>query len=101
MQLPTAILLFTLPVFSILAPLIQGLSNRLHSRLMVAYWSILGLVITLGGVTAALSAGTPKTEVFYGALSIDSFSVYFTAVFVGITLLISIASVYYMRQQEP
>lgn len=100
MQLPTAILLFTLPVFSILAPLIQGLSNRLHSRLMVAYWSILGLVITLGGVTAALSAGTPKTEVFYGALSIDSFSVYFTAVFVGITLLISIASVYYMRDNR-
>jgi proton-translocating NADH-quinone oxidoreductase chain N len=100
MQLPTAILLFTLPLFSILAPLVQSVSNRLHSRLLVAYWSILGLIITLVGVTGLLSVGTLKTEVFYGALSIDSFSIYFTTVFVGITLLIAIASVYYMRDNR-
>jgi proton-translocating NADH-quinone oxidoreductase chain N len=100
MQLTSAILLYTIPTFSILVPLVQGLSNRLHSRTMVPYWSILGLIITLGGVTFLLSEGIPQTQLLYGVLSIDSFSVYFTAVFVGITLLISIASIHYMRENK-
>jgi len=100
MQMPIVILFSALPMFSILTPLIQGLSSRLHMRLLVAYWSILGLVVTLGGVTALLSGGVPNAEVFYGVLSIDSFSAYFTAVFVGITLLIGIASTYYMRDNR-
>lgn len=100
MQPTTAILLYTIPTFSILVPLVHGLSNRLHSRMMVPYWSILGLIITLGGVTVLLSEGIPQTQLLYGVLSIDSYSVYFTAVFVGITLLISIASIYYMRENK-
>jgi NADH-quinone oxidoreductase subunit N len=68
--------------------------------MMVPYWSILGLIITLGGVTVLLSEGIPQTQLLYGVLSIDSYSVYFTAVFVGITLLISIASIYYMRENK-
>lgn len=100
MQPTTVILLYTIPTFSILVPLVHGLSNRLHSRMMVPYWSILGLIITLGGVTVLLSEGIPQTQLLYGVLSIDSYSVYFTAVFVGITLLISIASIYYMRENK-
>jgi len=96
----TAALLYTLPLFSILVPLVQGLSNRLHRRTIVPYWSILGLLITLGAVALILSGGLPGTQLIYGVLSIDSFSVYFTAVFVGITLLIAIASIYYMRANK-
>lgn len=100
MQLTIALLLFTLPVFSILVPLIQGLSNRLHSRKIVASWSILGLLITLGAVALILSHGLPQPQLILGVLSIDSFSVYFTGVFVGITLLIAVASIYYMRENK-
>src|SRR5208282_4659625 len=39
LDLTTSILLFTLPIFAILMPLIQGLGNRMHKRLLVAYWS--------------------------------------------------------------
>ena len=100
MPLTTVVLLVTLPIFSILVPLIQGLANRIRSRMMVAYWSILGLFIMLGAVAIILSHGLPTTEVVLGVLSIDSFSVYFTAVFVLITLLIAIGSMYYMRENK-
>ena len=100
MPLTTAVLLVTLPLFSILVPLIQGLGNRIRSRMMVAYWSILGLFIMLGAVAVILSQGIPTTEVVLGVLSIDGFSVYFTAVFVLVTLLIAIASMYYMRENK-
>jgi proton-translocating NADH-quinone oxidoreductase chain N len=100
MQPTTAILLYTIPIFSILVPLVQGVSNRLHTRTAVPYWSILGLIITLGGVAVLLTQGTPQTQLLYGVLSIDSYSVYFTALFIGITLLVSIASVHYMRNNK-
>ncbi len=100
MPLTTVVLLVTLPVFSILVPLIQGLANRIRSRMMVAYWSILALFVMLGAVAIILSQGIPKTEVVLGVLSIDSFSVYFTGVFVLITLLIAIGSMYYMRENK-
>jgi len=100
MPLTTVVLLVTLPIFSILVPLIQGLANRIRSRMMVAYWSILGLFIMLGAVAIILSHGIPTTEVVLGVLSIDSFSVYFTAVFLLITLLIAIGSMYYMRENK-
>lgn len=100
MQFTTAILLYTLPFFSILAPLIQGLSKRMRRRTIVPYWSMIGLFITLGAVAVLLSNGVPKTELIYSVLSIDSFSVYFTAIFLGITLLISVASAYYMRENR-
>jgi proton-translocating NADH-quinone oxidoreductase chain N len=100
MQLTTAMLLFTLPVFSILVPLIQGLSKKLHGRMIVPAWSILGLFISLGGVALLLANGVPKPELIYGVLSIDSFSAYFTAVFIVITLLISVASIFYMRENR-
>lgn len=44
--------------------------------------------------------GVPGPELVFGVLSIDSYSVYFVVVFVGITLLISIASMYYMRENK-
>ena len=64
---------------------------------MVGYWSIAGLCVTFGGVLIILSQGTPTAQVILGVLSIDSFSVYFAAVFVLVTLLIAIGSMYYMR----
>jgi len=100
MQLTTVIFLFTLPVFSILVPLIRELSNRLRVRSLVSYWSIAGLVLTLGAVAAVVVQGVPQPELILNVLSIDSFSVYFTGVFVGVTLLISVASVYYMRDNK-
>jgi NADH-quinone oxidoreductase subunit N len=100
MQLTSAILLFTLPIFAILVPLIGGLSSRLGRRMLVAYWSILGLLISLGGVMLIILTGVPGPELVFGVLSIDSYSVYFVVVFVGITLLISIASMYYMRENK-
>jgi len=100
MSLTTALLLFTLPVFSILAPMIQGLGSRLRVRMMVAYWSIIGLLITFGAVVVVLAQGIPTSELVLGVLSIDSFSVYFTAVFVAVTLLIAVASISYMRDNK-
>jgi len=100
LQVTTALLLFTLPIFSILVPLIQDLANRLGSRLMVGYWSIAGLSLTLVGIIAILGQGIPATEVVLKVLSIDSFSVYFAAVFVLVTLLIAISSMYYMREDK-
>lgn len=100
MQLTTGVLLFTLPFFSILIPLIQGLSNRLHVRSLVPYWSISGLLVTLAAIAATLSNGFPQPQLILNVLSIDGFSVYFAAVFVGITLLIGVASIHYMRANK-
>lgn len=96
----TLVLLYTLPLFSILVPLVQAVANRIRRRTLVAYWSIVGLIITLGGVALSLTEGSPRAELVLGVLSIDSYSVYFTGVFVGITLLIAVASVYYMRENR-
>ena len=100
MQPTSAILLFTLPIFAILVPLIGGISSRLGQRMLVAYWSILGLLITFGGVMLIILTGVPGPQLVYGVLSIDSYSVYFVIVFVGVTLLISIASMYYMKENR-
>ena len=100
MPVTTEILLFTLPAFSTVVPLIQVLANRFRFRMMVAYWSILGLLITLGGVGLAVAKGFPTPELILGVLSIDSFSIYFTGVFVLVTLLIAVASAYYMRENK-
>jgi len=100
MQSTIWLLLLTLPVFSILMPLMGGLGARLRQRMIVAYWAILGLVVTMVGVILLIASGVPAPELVYGVLSIDSYSVYFTAVFVGITLLISVASIYYMRDNK-
>ena len=67
---------------------------------MVGYWSIAGLCVTLGGIMAILSRGVPGTQVVLNVLSIDVFSVYFAAVFVLVTLLIAISSMYYMREDK-
>jgi NADH-quinone oxidoreductase subunit N len=100
MSLTTEILLFTLPFFSILVPLIQILANRVRSKMAVAYWSILGLLITLGGVGLAVANGFPAPELVMGVLSIDGFSIYFTGVFVLVSLLIAVASAFYMRENK-
>jgi NADH-quinone oxidoreductase subunit N len=100
MPLTTAILLFTLPIFSILAPLIQSLASRLRLHMMVGYWSIIGLLVTLGAAVLIVVQGNTKSEVVLDVLSIDSFSVYFTLVFVAITLLIAVASMTYMRENK-
>jgi proton-translocating NADH-quinone oxidoreductase chain N len=99
-QLPLEILLYTLPVFAIVVPVVQALSNRIHQRTLVAYWSIAALLITLGGVAMLLLQGMPRPQLILSVLSIDPFSVYFTAVFVSVTLLISIGSIYYMRENK-
>jgi proton-translocating NADH-quinone oxidoreductase chain N len=100
MQLTSTIILFTLPIFAILAPLMGGLSGRIHRRMLVGYWSIVGLLITLGGVIILISSGVTNPDLIFGVLSIDIYSAYFTIVFVGITLLIGVASLYYMRENK-
>ena len=100
MQLTSGILLVTLPIFAILVPIIGGLSNRIARRMLVAYWAISGLLITLGGVALTLINGLPSPQLVYNVLSIDVYSAYFVVVFVGITLLISVASMYYMRENK-
>ena len=100
MDLPTLMLLFTLPVFAILSPLVQGLSKWVRSKMLVGWWAIIGLLVTSSGVVGLLLGGVTKPQVVLGVLSIDSYSIYFTGVFLLITLLISIASLYYMRQNK-
>ena len=100
MDLPTSMLLFTLPVFAILSPLVQGLSKWVRSKMLVGWWAIIGLLVTSSGVVGLLLGGVTKPQVVLGVLSIDSYSIYFTGVFLLITLLISIASLYYMRQNK-
>jgi len=98
MDLVTSLLLFTLPLFAILVPLIQALGKRIHVHMLVGWWTILGLVIPLFGVAALILGGVQKPSLLFGVLSIDGYSTYFSLVFLSITLLISAASLYYMRQ---
>ncbi len=100
MHLTSATLLFTLPIFAILAPLVGILATRLRQRMLVAYWSILGLLITLAGVALLIGSGVTTPDIVFDVLSIDSYSAYFTIVFIVITLLISVASIYYMRENR-
>ncbi len=100
MDPPTSMLLFTLPIFAILSPLVQGLSKRIRARMLVGWWAIIGLLVTFSGVVGLLLDGVGKPQLILGVLSIDSYSIYFTGVFLLITLLISIASLYYMRQNK-
>jgi len=98
MDLATSLLLFTLPIFAILVPLIQGLGKRIHARMLVGWWAVIGLLISLFGVMALIARGVPEPKLILGVLSIDGFSAYFSVIFLSITLLISIASFDYMRQ---
>ena len=98
MDLATSLLLFTLPIFAILVPLIQGLGKRIHARMLVGWWTVVGLLVSLLGVMALIAGGVPQPKLILGVLSFDGFSAYFSVVFISITLLISIASFYYMRQ---
>ena len=100
MEVATSVLLFTLPIFAIFAPIIQSLSNRIHRRMLVGWWAVFGLLVSLGGVLGLVVGGVPQPQLILGVLSIDSFSVYFTVVFLIITLLISVASFYYMRENK-
>jgi NADH-quinone oxidoreductase subunit N len=59
-----------------------------------------GLLVTFGGIIGLLLGGVPKPQLVFGVLSVDSYSIYFTGVFLLITLLIGIASFYYMRQNK-
>src|SRR5208337_1765450 len=97
MDAATSLLLFSLPLFAILIPLIQGLGKRVHAYMLVGYWTVLGLLIPLFGVIA-LILEVQKPTLLFGVLSIDAYSEYFALVFLSITLLISVASFYYMRQ---
>lgn len=99
MQLPTALILLTLPFFSITVPLIQGLSLRVRRTRLVGYWAILGLSITVAGVALFFASGSTP-ELIYGVLSLDSFSLYFTAVFLAVTLLVAVGSLQYMRENK-
>jgi NADH-quinone oxidoreductase subunit N len=47
-----------------------------------------------------LSQGIPAPQLVLNVLSIDVFSVYFAAVFVLVTLLIAVGSMYYMREDK-
>jgi proton-translocating NADH-quinone oxidoreductase chain N len=98
MDLATSLLLFTLPVFAILVPLIETLGKRIHARMLVCWWAVAGLLVSLFGVAALISGGVPQPKLIFGALSIDGFSAYFSVMFLTITLLICIASFNYMRQ---
>ncbi len=99
MQFSSAILLFTLPFFSIMVPLIQMLSNKLGKRMLVPAWSILGLLIASSGVITAV-VGTFRPEVILSVLSIDLYSMYFAGVFILVSLLIVAASIFYMRDEK-
>jgi len=98
MDLATSLLLFTLPIFAILVPLVQALGKWIHARMLVGWWAVIALLSSLFGVMALIAGGVPQPKLILGVLSIDGFSAYFSAVFLSITLLISIASFYYMRQ---
>jgi len=92
------LLLFTLPLFAVLVPLIQGLGKRLHAQMLVGWWTVLGLLVPLIGVIALILGGVQRPILFFGVLSFDGYSAYFSLVFLSVTLLISIASFYYMRE---
>jgi len=98
MDLASSLLLFTLPLFAILVPLVQALGKRVHVKMLVGWWTVLGLVIPLFGVMVMIAGGFQQPGLLFGVLSIDGYSTYFSLVFLSISLLISIASFYYMRQ---
>ncbi len=97
MPASTILLLFTLPLFAILVPLIHALGRRIHRHMLVGWWAVIGLIISLSSSTSLIIRGAQPTLI-YGVLSIDIFSTYFSVVFLIITLLICFASFYYMRQ---
>jgi len=100
MELATLLLLTTLPVFAILSPLMQQLANRIHLKMMVGWWSLVGISITLCAVFDLMVGGGPTPQLIFGVLSLDSFSAYFIAVFLLVTFLICVASFHYMRQNR-
>jgi NADH-quinone oxidoreductase subunit N len=68
--------------------------------MLVGWWTIIGLLIPFGGVLSLVATEVPKPQLILGVLSIDSFSLYFTAVFLLITLFIVAGSFYYMKQNR-
>ena len=100
MDVPIFTLLLTLPVFAILVPLVQALASRIRMKMLVGWWTVIGLLISLSAVFELMIGGGPKPQLIFSVLSLDSFSAYFTAVFLLVTLLICVASFYYMRQNR-
>ena len=78
MDLATSLLLFTLPIFAILVPLIQGLGKRIHARMLVGWWAVIGLLISLFGVMALIAARCAGAQVnSWSALNRRVLSVFF------------------------
>jgi NADH-quinone oxidoreductase subunit N len=100
MDLATSTMLFTIPIFATLVPLVQGLANRIHSRMLAGWWAVIGLLITLAAVIELTIDGVSKPQLILGVLSVDSFSTFFTVVFLLVTILICVASFDYMRQNR-
>jgi NADH-quinone oxidoreductase subunit N len=71
---------------------------------VVGYWSVSALVLALAYVVLSLAgvlAYGKGTTLFSGMLMVDSFSLFFAMVFISVALLVVLASLTYIKPDEP
>lgn len=99
MDLTTALFLMPLPLFGLLAPVFSQFLRR-FDREVIPYWTIAGLLISLGSALVLFLQSQRQPVFLYGVLMLDPFSLFFAVVFLFISTLVNIASISYMKQTE-
>src|SRR3990170_2020114 len=97
MDLSTALFLLPLPIFGLLTPAIGQLLRRFDTEL-VPYWTMAALAVSLGSALAILFQNRSQAVFIYGVLSLDQFSLFFSVIFLFISILVNVTSISYMKQ---
>lgn len=96
--------------FAVLAPALD-FATRQASKKLIALWTLIGLVVTLlitlnmaGLLEFGLSfgvSGQNAAEIFGGLVVVDSFYYFFAILFELVAIIVVIASLSYIREDEP
>lgn len=80
-----------------------ALDLAVKKKRVIGCWSISALVLALAYVMLSLANIIPRGNslLFRGMLAVDSFSLFFAMVFISVALLVALASLAYIKQDEP
>jgi NADH-quinone oxidoreductase subunit N len=95
MEIPAVALFLPLPAFALVAPLVDTL---VKGRNLAGYWTLAGLLTALTTNLLLLGSGVSGPQVFFGVLRLETFSLFFSLVFLVVATLVNVASLEYMKE---
>jgi len=99
LELSLVLFLLPLPLFGLLAPAVGQLLRR-SGRNLIPYWTMAGLLVSLGSAFVMLLQTQRQPLFLYDVLVVDPFSLFFAVVFLFISVLVNVTSISYMKQDD-